>query len=67
MPSTNMRFNIEITFSKIFSILMLLASVYLSIELESVTPFSVVAPIVGGMIASKHYNDRKTAKPTNKE
>lgn len=54
-----MRFNIDITFSKIFSLILLISSIYLSIRLNDAIPFVTVAPIVGGIIVNKQYNDRK--------
>lgn len=54
-----MNWKIEITYSKIFSLLLLIFSFYLAIFLKDYTPFISVLPVVGGIIINKQYNDRK--------
>ncbi len=60
-----MKINIELTFSKIFSLILLLSSIYLSIKLKDAIPFITVVPIVGGIIVNKQYNDRRKNNEKN--
>ncbi len=62
-----MKFRLEITFSKILSLLLLISSIYVSIKLEDSASFITTITIVGGIITNKQYQDRKIQKPINHE
>lgn len=51
--------NIDLTFSKFYSILLLIAAVWTSLSLEAPEIMLIVAPIVGAVIAHKQHADRK--------
>ncbi len=44
---------INLTYSKIIALVILAVSVWLTLELESVTPFSIAVPAVSAMIVGK--------------
>ncbi len=44
---------INLTYSKIIALVVLAVSVWLTLELESVTPFSIAVPAVSAMIVGK--------------
>lgn len=54
-----MKFNLEITFSKLFSFLLLGTATAVSIILKDAGPFTISLPIVAGIITNKQYQDRK--------
>lgn len=66
-----MKVNVEITFSKILSILLLIAAVYTSIVLDASEIMILSIPIVGGMIAHKTHTDKqlkiKESEKNNKD
>lgn len=60
-----MKFRLEITFSKILSLLLLISSIYVSIKLEDSASFVTTITVVGGIITNKQYQDRKANKNQN--
>ena len=54
-----MKWNIELTFSKLLSFLMLLSATTIAIILKDPTPYAITIPIVGAIISNKQFQDRK--------
>jgi hypothetical protein len=59
------RVNINLTWSKIMAFAMLIASVYLTVELRDITPFSIAAPLAAALILGKQGQRVLIAKFSN--
>jgi len=54
-----MRSNIELTFSKIMSLLILVLAFAYSMYTKDAAAFIAAIPVSAGLLANKQYNDRK--------
>ena len=57
--------NINLTWSKVMAFVMLAASVWLTIELDDMTAFSVAAPLAAALILGKQGQEVLIAKFSN--
>ena len=55
--------NIIISFSKIMALLLLISGTCLALAFKQMTPFSLVVPIIGGIILGKQYFDKDKILP----
>lgn len=61
----DMRFNIELTFSKIMSFLILATAFVYSLTVKESSVFIAAIPVSAGLLANKQYNDRKKQEAAN--